>query len=176
MLSRFGTVPRVVAWLTTLVAVASTGCAATKVGATDADFAKARAQASEGGNVFSQECAHCHGERGEGLAGASPILGPGALPEFPRDNSGPSATIQDPQQIQIQIQTRPAGAPWRDPFRDAQDLNDFTRSHMPKSRAEALKPDEYWAVVTFMVAAQGGQVPPGGINPSNARATAIPRR
>jgi mono/diheme cytochrome c family protein len=174
MSSRVATVSLVVSCARALVALSLCACTATKLGATDADFAKARAQASAGAVVFSQDCARCHGERGEGLAGASPILGPGALPLFPRDNSSPTAAIQDPQQIQIQIQSRPAGAPWRDPFRDAQDLNDFTSAHMPKSRAAVLKPDDYWAVVTFIVAAQGGPVPPGGINPSNARATPIP--
>jgi hypothetical protein len=159
----------------TLAALSASACAATKLGATDADFAKARAATNTGADVFSQECARCHGEHGEGLAGASPILGPGALPEFPRDSSGPSSTIQDPQQIQIQIQSRPAGAPWRDPFRNVQDLYDFTSGHMPKSRAAVLKPDDYWAVMTFIVAAQGGQVPPGGINAGNAREIPIPR-
>lgn len=172
----FGTVRLVVGCAPALAALSFSACTATKLGATDADFAKARAETSAGATVFAQECATCHGEHGEGLAGASPILGPGALPEFPRDSSGPSSTIQDPQQIQIQIQSRPAGAPWRDPFRDAQDVYDFTSSHMPKSRAAELKPDDYWAVMTFVIAAQGGHVPPGGINPSNARATPIPRR
>jgi mono/diheme cytochrome c family protein len=152
-------------------------CAATRTGATDADLARARDQASPGATVFSQECARCHGQRGEGLAGLSPILGPGALPEYPRDNSGPGgATMTDPQQLQIQIQTRPSGAPWRDAFRNAQDLYDFVSTHMPKSRAGALKPDDYWAVINFMVSVQeGSSPPPGGINASNARSISIPR-
>jgi mono/diheme cytochrome c family protein len=176
MSSRFGAAPALVACLAALAAPSLSACTATKLGATEADLATARAQTSVGAGVFGQECARCHGEHGEGLAGASAVLGPGALPEFPRENSGPSAAIQDPQQIQIQIQSRPAGAAWRDPFRDAQDLNDFTSAHMPKSRAAVLKAEDYWAVVTFIIAAQGGQVPPEGINASNARATPIPRR
>jgi cytochrome c len=176
MLSRFGTVPRALRWAPALTALTAFACTATKLGATDVDVSRARMQAAAGAGVFSQECASCHGERGEGLAGASPILGPGALPEFPRDSSGPTSAIQDPQQIQIQTQTRPAGAPWRDPFRNAQDLEDFTSAHMPKARASALRSDDYWAVVTFMVAAQGGQVPPGGIDPNSARTIPIPRR
>ncbi len=176
MFFRLGAVRQLFMCAPAIVALSAFACSATKLGATDADFAKARAATSAGAEVFSRECARCHGEHGEGLAGASPILGPGALPEFPRDNSGPSATIQDPQQIQIQIQSRPAGAPWRDPFRDAQNLYDFTSEHMPKSRAMELKPDDYWAVISFVIAAQGGQIPPGGINPGNARTIQIPRR
>jgi mono/diheme cytochrome c family protein len=175
MLSRFGIAPYVGGCVSALAVLSFAACSATRLGATDADLARARDQATRGAAIFSQECARCHGERGEGLAGASPILGPGTLPEFPRDNSGPSAMMTDPQQLQIQAQTRPAGAPWRDPFRNAQDLNDFTTSHLPKARAAALTPEDYWAVVTFMVAAQGGQVPPGGINANNARSIPIPR-
>jgi hypothetical protein len=105
------------------------------------------------------------------------VLGPGALPEYPRDNSGSGmATITDPQQLQIQTQTRPAGAPWRDPFRNAQDVYDFVSAHLPKSRASEMKQDDYWAVVTFLIAAQGGQPPAGGISAANARSISIPRR
>ena len=165
------------AWCTgigvTSIAASLWACGATRLGATDVDLARGRDRASQGATVFAQECARCHGERGEGLAGASAILGPGALPEFPRDLSGPTA-IQDPQQITIQVQTRPAGAPWRDPFRNAQDLYDFTSNHMPKARAEILTQEHYWAVVNFIVVVQGGKVPDGGINAANASSVPIP--
>jgi S-disulfanyl-L-cysteine oxidoreductase SoxD len=155
-----------------------TACAASApAGATNADMVRANDVASQGATLFAQGCAHCHGERGEGLAGASAILGAGALPEYPRDNSSPGAsTPTDPQQLQIQVQTRPAGAPWRDPFRNAQNLFEFVSTHMPKTAAVALKSEDHWAVVTFMISAQGGDVPPGGINASNAASVLIPRR
>lgn len=156
------------------LAAAISACSASRFGATDVDLARGRDKASQGATVFAQECARCHGERGEGLAGASAILGPGALPEFPRDLSGPTSAIQDPQQIQIQVQTRPAGAPWRDPFRNAQDLYDFTSNHMPKARAAVLTLEHYWAVVNFIVAVQGGKIPEGGINAANASTIPIP--
>jgi cytochrome c len=157
--------------------VLAASCGATQLGATDVDLIRARDQAAQGGAVFSQECANCHGQRGEGLAGAPAILGPGALPEYPRDTSGSgtTTTMTDPQQLQIQLQTRPAGAAIRDPLRNAQDLHDFTKVHMPKSRASALKEDDYWAVVTFLLAVQGSQVPAGGINATSARSIPIPR-
>jgi hypothetical protein len=160
-----------------VLAAGLAACAASgPLGATNADLARAHDNASQGAVLFAQGCAHCHGERGEGLAGASAILGPGALPEYPRDNSGPgSATPTDPQQLQIQVQTRPAGAPWRDPFRNAQSLFEFVSGHMPKTETVALKPDDYWAIVTFIISAQGGQIPQGGINAGNATSTPIPR-
>jgi hypothetical protein len=175
---RFGAARLSAGCATVLWGVLVVACGATKLGATDVDLARARDQASQGAAVFSQECANCHGQRGEGLAGASAILGLGALPEYPRDYSGAgtTTTMTDPQQLQIQIQTRPAGAPSRDPFRNAQDLHDYTKVHLPKSRASALKEGDYWAVVTFLLAAQGAQVPPGGINADNARSISIPRR
>jgi hypothetical protein len=151
------------------------GCAATQLGATPADLAQARGQADRGANLFASECAKCHGERGQGIGSAPDILGPGALPENPRDPSGGSA-IADPQLIQIEAQARPAGAAWRDPFRNAQDLFDFTTTHMPKGRPGELKPADPWAVVGFMLAAQGAKLPTGGLGPANASTIQIPRR
>jgi cytochrome c len=153
------------------------GCAATNLGATPADLARAHDQSAQGATVFTNECASCHGQRGEGLGNASAILGPGALPEYPRDTGGVGdPTITDPTLLQIQAQTRPAGAPWRDPFRNAQDLYSFTTTHLPKSRAANLKDADYWAVVNYMLAVQGVTPPPGGIGPANAASIPIPKR
>src|SRR5215510_3404328 len=113
------------------------GCATTPTGATAEDVTRARGQAGQGANVFANDCAKCHGQRGEGLATAPPILGSGALPEYPRNSGGAGdPTVYDPQMIQIQAQTRPAGAPWRDPFRNALDQYNFTSTHLPKARAD----------------------------------------
>ncbi len=86
--------------------------------------------------VFTNECANCHGQRGEGLASAPPILGPGALPEYPRDTGRRRRSDRH----------RPAADP--DPGADAaggralarsvpkrQDLYTFTTTHLPKGRA-----------------------------------------
>jgi hypothetical protein len=153
------------------------GCASTKVGATPDDLTRAHDQAAPGAIVYANECASCHGGRGEGLASAPAILGGGALPEYPHDTGGVGdPTITDPQLIQIQAQTRPAGAPWRDPFRNAQDLYTFTTTHLPKSRAANLKDADYWAVVSFLLAAQGVSLPSGGLGPANAASIPIPKR
>ncbi len=151
------------------------GCAATQLGATPAQLAQARSQSEQGANLFANECAKCHGQRGEGIGSAPDILGPGALPEHPRDTAS-GGPVTDPQLLQIEAQARPAGAAWRDPFRNAQDLFDFMRTHMPKGRVGELKPNDDWALVSFLLAAQGATVPPGGVGPANASSIQIPRR
>lgn len=153
------------------------GCASVQTGATVADLSRAQGPAAPGAAIFNNECAKCHGQRGEGLGTASAILGPGALPEFPRTTGGAGdPNVVDPQLIQIQAQSRPAGAAWRDPFRNAMDLYNFTNKHLPKSQAAALKDADYWAVVNFMLAVQGATLPPQGIDASNAASIPIPRQ
>jgi mono/diheme cytochrome c family protein len=153
------------------------GCAGFQRGATAQDIARANDQTAQGATTYTNECASCHGQRGEGLASASAILGSGALPEYPRDTGGVGdPTITDPQLIQIQAQTRPAGAPWRDPFRNADDLHRFIGTHVPKGRADKLTDADYWAVTSFLLAAQGASLPPGGVGPANAASIAIPKR
>jgi cytochrome c5 len=146
-------------------------CASTPRGATSANLAQARSGAPDGAALFSQQCAGCHGERGESVTGAPAILGPGALPEYPRQrnlNADPAAS--DPELLQLEAQTRPSGAPWRDPFRTAQDLYRFVSKKMPLPAAKAgsLSAEQYWAIVNFMLLAQGVQVPPGGVTAENA--------
>ena len=153
------------------------GCARIQTGATVADLSRAQGQAAPGASIFNNECAKCHGQRGEGLANSSAILGPGALPEFPRTTGGAGdPNVVDPQLIQIQAQSRPAGAAWRDPFRNAMDLYNFTIKHLPKGQAESFKDADYWAVVNFMLAVQGASLPPHGIDASNAASIPIPRQ
>ena len=151
------------------------GCATTQMGASVADLDRARGQAAEGATTFVSECAQCHGQRGEGVGRAPAILGPGALPEYPRGGGSGDPTVVDPQQLQIDAQTRPAGAASRDTFRNAQNLYDFTSTRMPKTQPGKLKPADYWAVVTFLLAAQGASLPAGGIGPANASSIPIPR-
>jgi len=153
------------------------GCAATQLGATPADLLRARDQAGQGATVFANECAKCHGQRGEGIGGTPDVMGPGALPEFPRNTVASSdPALSDPQMLQIEMQARPAGSAWRDPFRNAQDLFNFVSTKMPKGHPGDVKPADHWAVVTFILAAQGGKLPPAGIGPANASSIPIPRR
>ena len=146
-------------------------CASTPRGATSANFAKARSGSPNGWASFKQHCAGCHGERGESVTRAPRILGAGALPEYPREralNADPASG--DPELRRLQAQTRPAGAPWRDPFRTAQDLHGYVSKNMPLpgDKAGSLSAEEYWAIVNFMLLAHGVQVPPEGVTAQNA--------
>lgn len=160
--------------MTTLVACAVAvlgGCATTSYGATDANLARARGEAPAGATAFRQHCAGCHGDRGESATGAPPILGEGALPEYPRErniNAAPAAG--DPEYLRLQAQKRPLGAPWRDPFRTARDLHGYVSRNMPlpKEKVGSLSAEEYWAIIHFMLVAHGVEVPAEGITAENA--------
>lgn len=146
-------------------------CASTQYGATAANVAKAQRQAPDGSALFQQKCAGCHGARGESVNRAPRIMGPGALPDYPaeRDNNADPAA-GDPELLKLRAQTRPAGAPWRDPFRTADDLYRYVSKNMPlpADRAGTLSADQYWAVINFMLVAHGVQVPPEGVTAANA--------
>lgn len=158
------------------LAISLAACSATPLGASEPNLANAQKKAGPGGDLFDKECAACHGKRGEGLTNAPAIIGASALPEYPRDKSlSTNPALSNNAQQQAQDNTRPPGAPSRDPFRTAQDLFNYTSTKMPlpKSRAGTLKPEEYWAIVNFMLLAHGSAVPDGGINASNAASVQI---
>lgn len=72
--------------------------------------------------------------------------------------------------MRLEAQSRPAGAPWRDPFRSAGDLFRYVSKSMPPSadQRSSLKTEDYWAIVNFMLLAQGVQLPPEGVSAQNA--------
>ena len=151
-------------------------CSATPLGGSEPNMANAKQKAGPGSDLFDKECAACHGKRGEGLTNAPAIIGATALAEFPRDKSlSTSPAMSNSQQQQAGDTTRPPGAPSRDPFRTAQDVFAYvsTRMPLPKSRAGTLKPEEYWAIVDFMLVAHGSAVPDSGINAGNAGSVPI---
>jgi hypothetical protein len=102
-------------------------------------------------------------------------MGPGGLPEYPRDTSDSSQTFTDPAEIVNQVQTRPPGTPSREPFRTAGDLFNYVSKNMPlpKAHAGSLSAEEYWAVVSFMLTAHGSSVPEAGVTPQNADSIAV---
>jgi mono/diheme cytochrome c family protein len=147
------------------------GCAGRQRGALPENLSKARDAAPSGFALFKASCAGCHGQRGESVGRAPRILGPGALPEYPPEqnvNADPAAG--DPELLRLRAQTRPAGAPWRDRFRTAEDLHRYVSKNMPRpaEKAGSLPSDDYWAIVNFMLIAHGVEVPPGGVNSQNA--------
>lgn len=103
-------------------------------------------------------------------------MGPGALPELPAEqniNADPAAG--DPELLRLRARTRPAGAPWRDPFRTAEDVFRFVSTSMPlpAEKAGSLRAEEYWAIVNFILVAHGVDVPPDGITEQNASAVKL---
>ena len=146
-------------------------CATMPHGATDANMALARSSKADGWALFKDHCASCHGERGESISNAPRIMGQGALPELPREHDMNSDMASgDPELLRLRARTRPAGAPWRDPFRTAQDLFGYVSKTMPMPAdiAGSLSAEQYWAIINFMVIAHGVQVPSEGINAGNA--------
>jgi mono/diheme cytochrome c family protein len=147
------------------------------VGATDLDLARARDATSRGAVVFANECASCHGRHGEGLADSPAILGPAALPEYPRDHPASGVPgVQDPQQMQVELQTRRTSTGPRDPFRTARDIYAFVSTHSRRSVTGPPKVEQDWAIVTFLMAAQGESVPDGGLTSDNAVSIPVSQR
>jgi mono/diheme cytochrome c family protein len=158
------------------LAIALGACTSTPLGASEPNLANAQQKAGPGGELYQKECAACHGKRGEGLTNAPAIIGSGALPTYPRDQSlSTNPALSNAASQQQQDSSRPPGAPSRDPFRTAQDLFAYTSTKMPlpKSRAGSLKPEEYWAIVNFMLVAHGSAVPDAGITADNAATVQI---
>jgi mono/diheme cytochrome c family protein len=155
------------------------GCASSTFGATDADLARGKEATSGGAALFARECVRCHGRHGEGIADAPAILGPGALPEYPRENP-PSGVrgVQDPQQAEIAQQTRRTGALMRGTFRNAWDVYVFVKGHLGTRRfpTPAARDEHDWSLVTFLLAADGAQLPAGGVTADNANSLPVPRR
>jgi mono/diheme cytochrome c family protein len=155
------------------------GCATLPVGATDAELAHGDQSAPRGAMVFASECARCHGRRGQGVADAPAILGPGALPEYQRENPGSGVRgLHDPQQMEIEQQTQRTGAKMRRPFRNAWDVYAFVRTHGhgPRFRTPDAKAAHDWAAVTFLMATQGAQLPLLGLTEENASTVTVPQR
>jgi mono/diheme cytochrome c family protein len=156
--------------------LALAACSATPIGASEPNLANAQKTAGPGADLYQKECAACHGKRGEGLTNAPGIIGAGALPTYPRDESlSTNPALSNNTQQRSQDSSRPPGAPSRDPFRNAQDLFNYvsTKMPMPQSRAGSLKPEEYWAIANFMLLAHGSAVPSGGVTAANAASVPI---
>jgi hypothetical protein len=152
-------------------------CGPTMVtGAAASDLVTAGDRAPRGARLFADGCSHCHGQRGEGLVGVPEILGPSALPEYPRAPTVATGfAFEDPQELEIRQRTHPSGQAVRSPFRTAQDLNVYLESHAPEMRVRTLKDEDRWALVSFIVAAQGVDIPSQGVDAENAASLPVRR-
>lgn len=157
--------------------LAAVACGAGALGATDADLARAREATSRGAEVFVKKCVRCHGRHGEGFTDAPPILGRGALPEYPRERPPTGVPgVQDPELQDVEQQTRRTGEGERYPFRTELDVYNFVSTHPRESRKGPARADDDWAVVTFLAAAQGAALPAEGLTPDNADSIPVPRK
>ncbi len=98
-------------------------------------------QVTRGAEVFRRQCQRCHGPYGEGRDAiyrglrAPELIGRTALPVKPR----PYQRIR------------------RRDFRTAEDVFDFASAAMPADQPASLYAGEYWAVLSFVLAANSVQ-------------------
>jgi mono/diheme cytochrome c family protein len=153
-----------------------TGCAGGQLGASDEDLSTARSAFTQGADVFTASCAGCHGERGEGGERGPGVIGLGALPVYPSDHDrATNSAFSDPQTLEEEARVRPAGTPSRPPFRTADDVFKYVSSEMPEGSPGSLSDQENWAVLSFMLAAHGVELPDNGVNSNNAASIKLKR-
>lgn len=102
-------------------------------------------QATQGGKLFAQHCAKCHGDAGEGKK-APALVGKTALPLDPPAN----AKLRKTQ------------------FHTAQDVAAFVAANMPLKKGGSLTNDEYYAILAFDLKANGVDVSGKKIDPTTA--------
>ena len=150
------------------IATLAGACSSTSLGAPPKTLAQARARTPEGAALYERECAGCHGRRGEGLGSTPSVMGPSALPTFARSDSR-IVGLELPDSVDREGLEAP-GEPTRPAFRTAEDLFAYVSKWMPlpHERIGCLEPEEYWAVVNYLLIANGSPVPANGVNAGNA--------
>lgn len=152
------------------LAVVLGACSVVQFGASDTNLANARSRSEPGAQVFERSCATCHGSRGEGRGAVPPIMGPSALSRYPQESS--TVISHDPSSAgppsQPASDLPPSAESGRPELVTAANLHAYLSHHMPKLNRSELSPEDYWAVVTFMLIAHGSEVPKEGVNAENA--------
>ncbi len=111
---------------------------ASQRGATEANLVDGNNASPLGELIYKQRCASCHGERGQGKGKAPALLGDGVLASSEHH------------------------------FKNGQELFDFVADQMPKNAPGTLSMRDNWAVVSYLIGANGIAVPRGGLSESNA--------
>ena len=97
------------------------------------------AQADRGTKLYADNCASCHGDKGEGSGGGPAVVGKDALPVDP-----------------------PKGAKTRTmKFNTANDVFKYIKDQMPQDNPGGLKDNEYWDILAFDLKANGVDVSKG---------------
>ncbi len=95
-------------------------------------------QVSAGAELYEENCASCHGEKGEGTDSGPRVVGvaEGALP------------LDPPQGAKLRTME----------FRTAADVASFVVKYMPANKPGSLKEHEYWSILAFDLHANGVQL------------------
>ncbi len=126
---------RVMAGAFTMVCVAACGGAeagAPAAGAPSTAASTTGDQTAVGAKLYAENCASCHGNGGEGNAKAPAVVGRGALPLDP-----------------------PAGHKRTAKFHTAADIFQFVKANMPPDKPGSLTDEQYAAILTFDLKANG---------------------
>jgi mono/diheme cytochrome c family protein len=95
-----------------------------------ADLRALAAQVDQGKQVFAEQCASCHGDTGAGTDDGPAIVGKQALPVEPRSDA--KRTVK---------------------FRTGADVYTFVATNMPADDPATLAPEQYAAVVAYVLSA-----------------------
>jgi cytochrome c len=94
------------------------------------------AQADRGAKLFNDNCASCHGDKGEGTKTGPAVVGKDALPKDP-----------------------PKKAKYRKvKFETALDVANYVMKSMPADNPGGLDPKQYWDIMAFDLKANGVDV------------------
>lgn len=122
--------PLLACWLAVMAAW-MIGCGGAQTGADTP--AGGGDQVASGAKLYAAKCADCHGDGGEGRAGAPALVGKGALPLDPP----PTAKFRKGQ------------------FRTAEDVFKFVKATMPPNAPGSLGDDQVAAIIAFDLKANG---------------------
>lgn len=109
--------------------------AATTPAATTGPATSITAQVDQGKQLYTDKCARCHGDAGQGTDKAPPVVGKDVFPEKPRE--GAKRDVE---------------------FHTAADVFAWTAKHMPGNAPGSLSTDEYLAIFAFDLTANGVQL------------------
>jgi mono/diheme cytochrome c family protein len=90
-------------------------------------------QVEEGGALFGDHCAECHGESGQGTGNAPPLVGEGALPEEP------------PEERMFRTND----------FNTAADVYAFANEYMPADDPDSVSDAQMVDILAFALSANG---------------------
>ncbi len=160
-----------------LIGLFIASCGSAVPGATQVHLDRAGNQSPKGRQLFLQQCAACHGTRGEG-ATAPPIMGPTALNHRKRRHTRSLGSSGAQGQLPGQTFSQPPVSYYEQgrSFQSAMDVFTYVSTKMPRpsDRAGSLSQPEYWAIVSYVLAAHGVPLPQEGVRPENADRISLP--